>query len=180
MAIEKKEEETVVVSKVELDGILSRLKDLESGKKMMLTKSDRVKEHIAYLRMIDDELVVGVQKNKRGEEKSAYIYKNEHGDEFLRWDVVLESGKKVTVEMLEFLNDNNKINVKILDQKAKKSVKVVDVIKAENSDPHLNKNFSSFDVEQEVVSVEYDATVEILDGENAGKTLTISTRMLNI
>lgn len=182
MVTEKDNE--ITIKKSEFDGLLARLQKLEDGNKPFKLKADRVKEHVAYVRMVDDEIIVDSQKDKRGKAKAPYVIKDKMtGEDVCLWDLVTEKGKKITVNFKNFLNDDNKLMVKIVKQNANQIIINHGSHSVENPDPAMisGAKFNSYETDLEVVTVDYDSEIEVCDdGDRLGDKLKINNKFLNI
>lgn len=165
------QEEMVTISKGQLDGLMQRLESLEVGRG--IKKPKRVTEHFARVRFHDGKPVVKYDGYKEKEEDGKRVaYINIH---------LYETKEPITVKYLEFLNSNNSVEVKIVKQEATEVVQNEGKIRTRNPDEAKisSKNFESSEIDLEVTSYIYMVTVEVLEGETAGKQYTFDSSALN-
>lgn len=137
-------------------------------------KPKRVTEHVARLRLYEGKPVVkydGYNEVEENGKRVAYINIYPEGVE-----------KPVRVKYLEFLNSDTSVQVKIVKQVAEETVKVEGKVRSKNPDEaHISSKrmWESNEVDLEVTSYTYMVTVEVLEGELAGKQFTLDSRALN-
>ena len=161
----------VTITRGQLDGILAELANLKKGQRF--EKPKRVTEHTAYVRYEDDKPVVKYGQVKERKDQST-------GKMVAYMNVILAGVKEPKeVEYLAFLNSANQTQVKIISQNREECREVNGVMTAQNPDPHSNKSFQPREIELEVISRKYTATVEVLEGAHKGERFDISTSALN-
>lgn len=165
--------EVVQLTKSQFDSIMADLSALKN--RGAVKKPKRVTEHTATLRFHNDKPVVWYGNIRELKDKDT--------GRLVAWmDIkVLGSEKVINVPYLEFLNGNNRVQVKILKQTAEEIVKSFGNFRAENPDPAQisNRNWRANEVEEEVRSYKYTSVVEVIDGEHTGEQYTISNDALN-
>ena len=175
--IETKVDKEVTLKESQLQGILAEIEKLKKANQPF-QRAKRVKEHTATARYYEDKPVVwyGDVREESMEGKKVSIMNIK----------LLGESKKYPVEYLDFLNqrgdyENNMVKVKIVKQEAEKIIESQGIKRAENPDPAKisTSSFDSVEVELEVTSVEYTATVEVLEGPHQGETFKIPTKALN-
>ena len=176
--------EPVTLTKGQLKGILSELDSLKN--RGMIQKPKRVTEHYARLRYHEGKPVVwyGNVREK----------KDHDSGKFVTWmDIKLfEDPKAIPVLYLDFLNSrndyaNNAVQVAIKKQEVEEKIESLGRRQAENPNPAtdpstgrpLDSNWRPFEVEMEVTSREYTATIEVLEGSDRGKTFVLPSSCLN-
>lgn len=163
--------EVVQITKGQLEGILAELDNLRKGQK--LEKPKRVTDRVARLRFHNGKPVVWYGNVRE-------IKDNLNGKLVSFMDIkTLKSEELEKVEYLAFLNSNNAVNVSIKEQRAEKIIESQGKTLARNPNPHFNKKFEEFEYEEEVVSYQYEATVEVLEGEHKGEIFEVPTKCLN-
>ncbi len=169
----KPSSETITISKGQLQAFVQDAVAKAMGSKV--EKPSRVKEHTAVVRYLDGQPVIkiaGLKERKVDGKNIGYI------------NVTLLDGIVKEVEYLPFLNETERMHVKILSQKAEQHItsgNMGNTVYAENPNPYEIKNFTSREIELEVVSYTYEANVEVTtEGEYLGNKFTIDTAFLNI
>ena len=173
-------DEMVSVPKGVLEQLLNDVQDLKTGRKQPVR---RVFEHFASVKVIDEQYpVIGIEKtwvDNKGKPEEATMCRVKYLKDFdgLATDVKV-------YPYLDFLNEVNSYQVKILEQKAEQSVKNYGMIRKTNPDPIKmgddGKAFTPGMAENIVTSVNYVSRVEFTEGALIGKTLSISNEWLNL
>lgn len=164
-------DEMLSISRKQLQAIIQE--EVQKGLVGGVKTPKRVTERVANLRLHDGKPVVGYGNVREIREKDT-------NKMVAFMDISLFGEKEpVKVNYLEFLNTPNFVQVLVKKQTAEEVVKNDGVMSAENPDPLNNKNFQSFETDMEVVSYRYTAEVEVLEGEQKGKTFTLPANCLN-
>ncbi len=163
------EDKTVTITKKQFEALMSRLESVESGR--TIKKPQRVRDHIAYLRTLEGKLII---KYGTAEEK---FNKNT-----TKWELKLPvyqvgESEPVVVDYMSFLNDANQVQVKIIKQVAVERVESAGLFP--KRDIKTDNILPGDEIELEVRYVDYEVDVEILEGEQKGTVLTVSTTALN-
>lgn len=172
MSIEKEKEAMVQLPEKQFKTIMDRLAALEKGDGTS-KKPKLVTEHTATLREWQDELVIGVKK--------VYQLFNTASQKMEdKVDLIIKEGDKkkiVTADYLDYLNNGNKVKVKILEQKSEPVViteNTVNLVDAKD-----DRVFSDQQIDLNVTIVEAVAKVEVLEGNFKGEIFKISNKSLN-
>lgn len=170
---EQASEEMVTISKDALDSLISRVARLEKGGGVV--KPKRITDREIRIKIFDDKPVVRVGKvitkfpGKANETNDLEIF-------------VLNGDKeqKHTVNYLEFLNSGEHVMGKIINQIATENEEIVGYTRSETFDLGKMQNKYGDEVPMIVKSVTYKYEVELLNGEMAGKKITIDQSASNI
>ena len=164
--------------------MMQDIAELKEGGGRAIKKPKRVMEHHAFVRLHNEKPVVKIEKvwveNKGRDNENvlcrlAYIdsiEKDEQGNP-------KQVEKTAEVNYLDFLNDADKLKVKIIKQEAK------DKTFSQGMSPKVDIETDSIvkgvEIDMEVVVIEYDCEVEFLEGDTLrGQVITMSNEGLNI
>ena len=165
-------EDTVTLSKSQFEGLIGRLETLEERGKTR--KPKRITENTAILRFHNDKAVRWAGNVVETLDKLT-------GRNIAHMDIKLYGEEKaIKVPYLEFLNAKNATLVRIKEQKAEEIVDVVESSRTRNPDPVHKKDFTSREMDMEVVTLKYTATVEVLEGSHKGDVYTLPGEALNM
>lgn len=162
-----KQAETMTVTKEQWTAVLQEIANLKGATPK---KPERVTTHVAVLRFCNNRPVTkfdNYQEILENGKRVAYI------------DLTLIDGEVITVPYLDFLNEANGEKVSILSQKATESVKNYGQARAINPDPLNQKTWNGGLIDLEVVSVSYQAEVEVVEGAHQGEKYSVPTSCLN-
>ena len=169
--------ETVTITKKQLQGLLDRLENVERSQKF--EKPKRVTEHFGTIRVYNGKLVIWFG-NVRD------IWDNERNKDIAYMDIKLEGQEKPeTVNYLDFLNSPTSVRVEIKKQVAEE---VRELPRTGPTQAFVNPDeanwtgkFKSWQGGQdlEVVSYKYQVELEILEGELVGKVFNVPANCLN-
>ena len=169
----KNEEKKIVLSETQFNGLLDRIKKLETPSgNPTLSKKDRIRVHEGFLRHIDGDIIINVGQS--------FGKKDSDGEIVVYMPVETASGEKKDLIQNDFLVEDNKIKAKILKRHSIEDVKSYGTFQAANPNPEGDKSFRSFEVESEVVTVKYEFDLEILEGESTGKKIHVNERAFNL
>jgi hypothetical protein len=177
MADEKK----VSLTQAQLDTLMNKIDSLEKAVKGGTQKPKRITEHTATLREWEGKLVIG---NKRSYNKlNERTMQEEAKIKLLLIDSIGAEPTEEEVNLLDYLNDGLRVQVKIVSQVAKEIEKVQgSTITTPTHEVYYKKNHISFkseDVDLIVTSVEYTSKIEVLEGKFTGETMEINNKFLN-
>ncbi len=162
--------ETITITRDQLKAFVQDEVAKAIGSK--IEKPKRVTDRVAVIRIHEGKPVVSLNKVRERLVDGRQVA-------FCKIQT-LGSPEEIEVGYLDFLNEAEKANVKILSQKATESVKSYGTIKAINPDPMNIKEWNGGNVDLEVTSVQYQAEIEVIDGDLAGQKYSVPTSCLNI
>jgi hypothetical protein len=119
----------VMVDRDQLDFLIKKVKDLEQkvdGNGMKIARE--VKEKTARMRKVDGKIVVGFE----GKNWTVYNEKERKEEMFVK--LILENGKKKEMNYLKFINESERIEVKIVEQKISEDIKETGVVEVKKVD----------------------------------------------
>ena len=163
--------EMVQVPKEQWEGILADVAKLKKGP--IYERPRRVTERIARLRFFKGKPVIWYGNVRE--------IRNEKLGKFIAFMDIKVFGSKelIEVEYIKFLNERNWCEVLIKEQRAEEIIERKGRKRTINPDPVFNRKFQQIEVEDEVVSFEYEADVEVLEGEFKGEVFTVPASCLN-
>lgn len=165
--------DTVTVSRNQLDAYIADAVAKAVGAKV--DKPKRVTNHTAVVRYHNGQPVVGLGN---------LVERKVEGRTIGYIKLTLLDGTVEEVEYLKFLNESERQQVSIISQKATEHVTNGNqgrTIHAENPNPYEVKNWQSTQIDLDVVSYTYKATVKVLqDGDHLDEEFEIETAYLNI
>lgn len=170
----------VTITKGQLQSILSEIDALKRGR--VFEKPKRVTERTADIRIYEGKPVIWYGNVKE-------VWDDNQNKNVAYMDIKLDGEDKlITVPYVKFLNEPNKVKVKIVSQKAEEIVQSQGRMTAQNPNPAHDpatgrplesRPWSAREIDLEVTSVKYQATIEILEGELVGEILTLNSECLN-
>jgi hypothetical protein len=182
---QKPEEQKIEVSKTDFELLLKRVKESEEAiekiKKGGIDRPKRVQEDTAYVRMVDEKIVIGIGK-KWSEAKRTKL--NEKDEERLFAQLKLENDTEKTVDFVDFLNNSDMVYGLIKKIDKKDASRNHGQALAEEQDPYnrrmSGKGFEPFRVDIVETATDDDFTLEIMQGERAGQKITLHNSVINL
>lgn len=163
----------VQIPRAEWESLKADIEKIKTGRQFQ--KPKKVTEHFANIRFHDGKPVVWYGNVHEVKDKLT-------GKLVAYMDIKLD-GEEGTerVEYLAFLNTPNSVKVEIKKQEAQQIVTSLGVRRAVNLDEAKisGQKFAAREYEDEVVSYEYTATIEVIDGEHKGETYIVPSNCLN-
>ena len=169
--------ETVTITKKQLQGLLDRLENVERSQKF--EKPKRVTEHFGTIRVYNGKLVIWFG-NVRD------VWDNDKNKNIGYMDIKLEGQEKIEkVNYLDFLNSPTSVRVEIKKQVAEE---VRELPKTGPTQAFVNPDegnwtgkFKTWQGGQdlEIVSYKYQAEVEVLEGTLKNQVFKVDSSCLN-
>lgn len=166
--------EPVVVTRAEWEGLMGQIKNLTTGASTVRAK--KVTSHTATLRFHEGKPVIWYGNVKEIKEKDT--------GKLVAWmDIELQGVKeKLRVEYLDFLNSPNSVRVLIKEQKLKEirqSEGIITTVNPDQAKISSKTPWTPQEVEAEIVTRKYIATVEVIEGDHKGEVFILPNDCLN-
>lgn len=159
------------ITEGQLRGILDELKALKQGSKFERPK--RVTDRVATIRYHEGSPVVWYGNVRELKDAAT-------GKMIAYMDIkTVADDEAKTVEYLAFLNSSNSVQVQIKKQEAEQIIESQGRYTAHNPNEHFDKKWQNREVDLEVISYRYTATIEVLEGDDKGSEYEISVEALN-
>lgn len=155
-----KQDDKILVSKVQLDSLLERLNTLEKSTPGIVT--EHVEEHTARVRKVDGKLVLQILET--------FLQFNDRGEDILMAKLQLKNGEELEEKVVDYLKFMNKsigedIQIKIIEQLTKENVvkgELINPTSLTDKDAPILK--SGLKVREEIKYPTFNILVEFPDG----------------
>jgi hypothetical protein len=171
-------EDMVKVSKVEMEGMLARIKKLEEGG---IEKVKRVQENRAYVRLFNGKIIKNIGRMWTEPSMSKL---NPEDENRLFGKIITEDDKEHSVDFVHLLEDSERLFGAIKKREQKDATRNLGSTLAEPQDPYSSrlqhKSIEPFEIDMVENKTDDSFVLEIMEGARAGEKIEVHNSVLNL